>query len=209
MKLISSIFFSASLVTASLALAQEVKTEKYTIDPEHTTVEFEVPHLVISTVRGKFKKFYGDLMFSPTALEVSSFKASVQTDSIDTGIAKRDTHLKSDDFFNATKFPKLTMVSKKITKKTDKKFDVETELTIRDVTKTVTFEGEYKGNVNAWGKERAAFKLKGTINRKEFGLKFAALADGKVVVGDDLDIIITAEAVRDEVKVVSKTTPKK
>jgi polyisoprenoid-binding protein YceI len=188
-------YLIGSFVSLVLA-ASETQAAKYTIDTDHTTVKFEVAHLVVSTVEGNFTKLGGTLDFDAAAIEKSSIDAWVDVASISTDNAKRDKHLRSEDFFAAEKFPKITLKSKKIEKKSDKNFVMTGDFAMHGVTKDVAFDCDYKGAVKAWGKDRVAFKCKASILRKDFGMSFGALADATPVVGDEVEIKLTIEATK-------------
>ena len=176
--------------------ATELQAAKYAIDADHTTVSFEVAHLVVSSVEGNFKKLGGDSNFDPAAIEKAELDAWVDVASVNTDNEKRDKHLRSDDFFAAAKFPKITLKSKKIEKKSDKNFIMTGALSIHGVTKDVPFDCTYKGAVKAWGKDRVAFKCVGKIVRQDFGMSFGTLADATPVVGDEVEIKVTVEAIK-------------
>ena len=149
---------------------------------------------MISDVDGEFKKFDGT--FTSTKGDFSDLQLSVSADvnSISTENDMRDKHLMSDDFFNADKFPKITFVSKGIKSLGNNKFMLSGTLTVRDVTKNVEIPLVYGGTVtDPWGNVKAGFKASGTINRKDYGLKYAnAAATGEAVVGDNVEFTINA-----------------
>ena len=167
----------------------------YAIDKTHSEAVFQVRHLV-TKVRGRFTDFSGTIQFDPAKPEASSVSITISAASIDTGTADRDTHLKSEDFFHAEKFPALTFVSSRVTKKGDEHFDVTGKLTIKDVSKElnvpVTFLGIAK---DPWGNSKAGFEADITVNRKDFGLLWnAALETGGFLVGDDVKISVSIQA---------------
>lgn len=194
----------AALLLAGSLWAGEVKPLPkgvYEFDPAHTTLGFEVTHLVITKVHGKFDKFSGQITVA--SRKNIKVEASADAASVDTGDAMRDAHLRGtdpqkpkDDFFYVEKFPTLTFKSSKVVLDGDK-LTVTGDLTIRGVTKNVTFEGEYGGYVKTpWGDERIAASLETTINRQDFGLKFNALLDAGPVVSDDVKLVLDVEAVK-------------
>lgn len=174
------------------ALAQ---TTNWALDASHSSVEFTVTHLVISEVTGKFRKF--DVSVQSDKADFTDAKISFTADvnSIDTDNQDRDKHLKSDDFFNAEKFPKIKFVGKSLKKITDKKYELVGDLTIRDVTKTVTLNVNYGGTVvDPWKNTKAGFKITGTINRKDYGLKWNAITEaGGAVVSDEVELAVKLE----------------
>ncbi|GAB4190218.1 MAG: YceI family protein [Thermoflexibacter sp.] len=177
------------------ALAQ---TTNWSLDPSHSSVEFTVTHLVISEVTGKFKKF--DVSVQSDKADFTDAKISFTADvnSIDTDNENRDKHLKGDDFFNAEKFPQIKFVGKSLKKITDKKYELVGDLTIRDVTKAVTLNVNYGGTVvDPWKNTKAGFKITGTINRKDYGLKWNVLTEaGGAVVSDEVEIAVKLELVK-------------
>ncbi len=159
----------------------------YKIDVDHSDIMFKVKHLMISTATGYFKKF--DATVETEGDEFTNAKVYFEADvnSIDTKNADRDTHLKSDDFFNAEKFPKMTFKSTSIEKDGEGEYILKGDLTIRDITKPVTLEVDYNGSAkDPYGNERAGFEVKGKINRKEFGLKWSAVTEAGGLVVDDI-----------------------
>ena len=185
----------AVLLASSLAQAAPAKIEAgdYGLDPAHSKVGFEIAHLVIATVEGRFDTYTGNVVMG-SKIEDTQIKADIDVASIDTGNADRDKHLKSPDFFDAAKFPKITFVSKKVSGKEDD-LKVTGDLTIRDVTKTVTLDGKYLGNVNdAYGNKKVVFKATGKINRKDFGLTWNKAIEAGPVVGDEVTLEFRIEA---------------
>ena len=172
-------------------------TTNWIIDPAHSEIHFKVKHLVITTVTGSFREFSGKVVadedFSNATIE---FEAT--TGSINTNNEQRDSHLKSADFFESEKFPKLTFVSSRLTKKNDDEFELEGNLTIKDVTKTVTLNVEYSGTAkDPWGNIKAGFEVKGKLNRKDFGLTWNALTEaGGAVVSDEVKLLANIQLVK-------------
>ena len=170
----------------------------YTIDKAHSEVTFQVRHLV-TKVRGHFTDFSGTIQFDEAQPEKSSIAFSVSTASIDTSAADRDAHLRGEDFFAADKHPAITFTSSKVTKTRGEQFTVEGTLTIRNTAKVlavpVTFLGAAK---DPWGNARVGFEGEITVNRKEFGLNWnAALETGGFLVGDDVKISASLQAIAD------------
>ncbi len=160
------------------------------IDPSHSEIQFKVKHLMITTVTGHFKTFDmtvvtdDDKFSNPSKLE---FTADVN--SISTNHEQRDTHLKSDDFFNAEKHPQLRFVGKDYKKDGDT-YKITGDLTIRDITKPVTVTAEFSGIVtDPYGQTKAGFSVNGKVNRKDFGLKWDAITEaGQIVVSDEIKV---------------------
>lgn len=169
--------------------------QTYQIDKAHSEAAFQVRHL-ITKVRGRFADFEGTIQFDETAPEHSSVNVTVQTASIDTNVADRDAHLRSDDFFASDRFPAMTFVSTRIVKTSGTTFDVEGDLTIRDVTRRITLPVTLLGKAtDPWGAEKLAFEAAVTINRKDYGLNWnAALETGGFLVGDDVKIELSIQA---------------
>lgn len=170
----------------------------WTIDPMHSEIGFKVRHLVISNVSGKFTEFEGTVIADKEDFSDAKASFSADINSISTGPAQRDEHLKSADFFDAANHPKLTFESTSITPKGGDEFDMTGNLTIRGVSKPVTLSVELGGiGPNAYGQTVAGFEINGKINRKDFGLNWSAVTEaGGVVVGDDIKLHISAELVK-------------
>lgn len=183
-----------SMLFSTLTFA---KTEKWVLDKSHTKIGFEISHLVISTVEGRFKEFTGNIFFDPKNTSAKNFSVEVDIDvkSIDTENDKRDKHLRSADFFDVKKFPKLTFKSTSFRVK-GKVIKIDGELTIHGVKKSVTLTGKYLGSVSAYDVQRVAFKAETTINRKDFGLKWNDIVEAGPAVGDDVTISLRVEAKR-------------
>ena len=179
------------LLGASGAVAQTT----WKVDKSHSNVKFAVSHMVVSEVEGSFRMFDGSLVASKADLSDAKVNFSVDVASVNTDNEKRDGHLKSDDFFNAEKFPKMSFVSKSMKPLGGNKYALTGDLTLRDVTKTVTFDVTFGGQINTQnGGAKAGFKAKTTIDRLAFGLKWdRALETGSLVVGKDVDVTILVE----------------
>jgi polyisoprenoid-binding protein YceI len=165
------------------------------IDKAHSEIGFQVRHL-LSKVRGRFSDFSGTIEFDEEQPERSSVEFTAQVASIDTNNADRDAHLRTDDFFSAEKFPTLTFRSRRITKAAQERFEVEGDLSIRGVTKTIVVPVDYLGQAkDPWGNLKVGFEAEVTIDRKDFGLSYnAALEAGGFLIGDDVKIHIVLQA---------------
>ncbi|MDZ4082875.1 MAG: YceI family protein [Bdellovibrionales bacterium] len=197
---------AAFSILGSMASASGLKYQPgdYAVDPMHSKIGFEVPHLVISTVEGRFLKFEGEVKLSES-FEKSVVNASAETGSIDTGVKDRDDHLKSADFFDAAKHPQLKLKSTAIKGKPES-FTLTADVTIKNTTKKVTFNGKYLGTAkDGYGNEKAAFTLSAKINRKDFGLTWNQAVEVGPVVGDQVTLELKVQAAK---KVAPKTTPK-
>jgi polyisoprenoid-binding protein YceI len=171
-------------------------TQTYTIDKAHSEATFQVRHLV-TKVRGRFTDFDGTIAFNAAQPEASSVNFTFKTASIDTNVADRDTHLRSEDFFFAEQHPEITFVSSKIVNKGGNEFDVHGTLTIRGVGKAIALPVEFLGEAkDPWGQSKLGFEAGITINRKDFGLMWnAALETGGFLVGDEVKINLQIQAV--------------
>ena len=174
----------------------EVST--WSIDPAHTSVEFSVKHMMITTVKGRFKSYQATLTGTPDDPLSAHAEATVDVGSIDTGIEERDAHLRSPDFFDVERYPTMRYVTRSIRRVSDDEFEVEGDLTIRDVTRPVTLKVTLEGTLrDPWGNERVGLTAEGRIKRGDFGLKWnMVLETGGWLVGEDVRISIQLEAVR-------------
>ncbi len=168
----------------------------YIIDKEHTSLEFEIAHLVISTVKGRFDEFEGTIKLDDKKVTLLSIQGSAAANSINTNQEKRDKHLKSPDFFDVDKFPKLEFEAKDIKLAKGKSAKVKGFITIHGVKKNVTVNLTFKGvATDPWGAEKAVTDAETTINRKDFGLNWnEALEAGGVMVGEEVKIIVKSQA---------------
>ena len=171
---------------------------KWTIDSAHSEITFKVKHLVISTVTGKFKDFDASIESDNEDFENAMIAFEANIDSIETGNEDRDNHLKSEDFFNATEYPKMIFESSSFKKTGDGEYKLVGELTIRDKTKQVELDAEYGGTVvDPYGNTKAGFDVTGKINRKEFGLTWSAVTEaGSVVVSDQVKLNLNVQFTR-------------
>jgi polyisoprenoid-binding protein YceI len=174
-------------------VAHKAQTGMWTIDKAHTNVKFSVSHLVISDVDGIFKSFDGTFESSKPDFSDAKINFTADVSSISTDNDQRDAHLKSDDFFNAAKFPQVKFVSTSFTPLGDSKYKLVGNLTIRDVTKPVSFDVKYGGTVQMYG-THIGFKATTTINRFDYNLKWDKTTEaGGMIVGKDVDITINAD----------------
>ena len=173
--------------------AQTITT--WAIDPMHSEVQFKVKHLMISTVTGSFRQFEGQLEATGDDYSDAKVTFSADIDSINTGAEQRDGHLKSPDFFDAEKFPKLTFVSTSLTKTGDDTYTLAGDLTMHGVTKPVTLSVEHGGQMqDFYGQTKAGFDVNGTINRKDFGLVWGGVTEaGGIVLSDDIKLMMSIQ----------------
>jgi polyisoprenoid-binding protein YceI len=171
--------------------------QTWQIDKAHSDIFFTVRHMVITKVRGRFLKWEGTLVLDEQDWSKSRVEVSIDAASINTSDEKRDGHLKSADFLDAEKFPKLTFKSTKVEKASGDKLKVTGDLTIRDVTKSVTLDVELLGKAkDPWGNNKIAFNGKVAIQREEFGAKWnQALETGGLLVGKEVDIDLELQAI--------------
>jgi polyisoprenoid-binding protein YceI len=174
----------------------------YKIDSAHSDIMFKVKHLMIATATGVFKTFDATLEVNEDDLSDARVSFEADVNSIDTKNEQRDTHLKSDDFFNAEQFPKLTFKSTSIENNGGNEYTLKGDLTVRDITKPVTLKVEYNGKVtDPWGMERMGFEVSGKINRREYGLKWSAVTEaGGIVVADEVKLAMNVEMVKQPVE---------
>ncbi|WP_234735605.1 YceI family protein [Tellurirhabdus bombi] len=170
----------------------------WAIDPTHSEILFKIRHLMVSNVTGSFGSFEGKVEAAGDDFDGAHVSFSADIASISTNNEQRDGHLKSDEFFSAEKFPKLTFESTSFKKIDDENYELTGNLTIRDVTKSVTLKAEYGGQMgDFYGNTKAGFEISGKINRKEYGLTWDAVTEaGGVVVSDDVRLILNVQVVK-------------
>lgn len=187
------------LAVAVLATANLQAAETYVIDPTHSNVDFKVTHLMVSKVRGHFDTFEGAIQLDPSDVTKSSVEVAIDVASINTGNEDRDKHLRSPDFFDAEKYPRITFKSTSIEKSGDSSYVATGNLTIRDVTRKVALPFEMSGPVtDPWGNTRIGIEIEPvTIDRQDYGVSWSKAMDaGGVVVSDDVTLDLAAEAVK-------------
>ncbi len=165
----------------------------WSVDNAHSEVAFKVKHMMISTVTGHFEDFQATAKTDGDNFNNAEFKFSAKTASINTKNKDRDTHLKSDDFFNAEKFPEMTFVSKSFNG--DKLVG---DLTIRDVTKEIVLDADFNGiAVDPYGQTKAGFEISGQLNRKDFNLTWNAVTEaGSIVVSDKVKLVVDVQFIK-------------
>lgn len=187
--------FGASLIAASLVspVAVQAAPADYQIDMAHTNVLFNVNHLGLSNMLGRFAEFNGQLSFDDENIENSKVSIVINTASIDTFHAKRDEHLRSPDFFNSAEFPEMTFNSTEIQKTGESTAKLIGELTLLGVTKPVTLDLTLnKAGAHPFNKKTVAgFTATGTIKRSEFGMKY-----GVPNISDEIALRLELEAIR-------------
>ncbi|HEU0026104.1 MAG TPA: YceI family protein [Ktedonobacterales bacterium] len=169
----------------------------YTIDSNHTLIEFSVKHMMVTTVKGRFKRFGGEVHIDEAQPDASKVDVTIETASIDTGAEPRDNHLRGADFFDAEKYPTITFTSKRVEPLGDERYRVLGDLTIHGVTREIPLEITREGVTKTMqGKQLQAFSAAFTINRKDFGLEWnVALENGGWLVSDQIKISLEVEVV--------------
>ncbi len=185
----------ATIMAAAVLTSTSVFADTWEIDRVHSSVGFQVNHMVISKVNGKFDSFNGTINFDGKDFSKASVVVNIDPKTIDTDNERRDGHLKSPDFFAADSLPEMKFVSTSIKPLGENKFQMVGDLTMRGVTKQVTLDGEFRGTVAAMGGTKAGFSAKGTINRQDWGVSWNKTLDaGGFVVSDNVDLLIEVEA---------------
>lgn len=193
-------FLLPPLLTFLLATGAVAAESLWKIDPAHSSVQFKVRHMMISNVKGSFRKLTGSVNYDGKDLKKASVTANIEASSIDTQEEKRDEHLRGADFLDTDKFPAITFKSKKIKPSKNGNFGVTGDLTIHGVTKEVTLAADSltKPINDPWGKTRMGATAHTTINRKNFGVNFNKTLDsGGAIVGDDVHINLEIELVKE------------
>jgi polyisoprenoid-binding protein YceI len=171
----------------------------WNIDPAHSHAQFKVKHMMISNVKGEFSSITGTLKYDEQNVANSQVEASIDATTINTREPQRDTHLKSADFFDVEKFPRLTFKSTKVEKSGEGELSVAGDLTIHGVTRNVIFtvEGPTDAMKDPWGNLRLGLSATTRINRKEFGLVYnAALETGGILIGEEVTITLDVEFIK-------------
>jgi len=195
-----------ALVAAATLLSFKPASDKapataagtWSVDAGHSNVKFTVTHLVISEVDGAFKIFDGSMTSEKEDFSDAKISFTIDVATINTDNEMRDNHLKGDDFFNADKFRKMNFESTSFKNISGNKYELKGNLTIRDVTKPITFQVTYGGTVkDPYGNVKAGFKAKGSINRFNYGLKWNSVTEaGGAVVSQDVQILCNIQMVK-------------
>lgn len=196
MKNIYALLFMVIFTFASVTIT--TAQTKWNLDKSHSKVGFSVSHMVITDVEGNFKDFDATVTTTGEDFSTAKIDFTAKTASVNTENEKRDNHLRSDDFFNAEKYPTLTFKSKSLKKVSDNKYKLTGDLTMRDVTKEVILDVKFNGLVKDMsGNTRAGFKITGELNRMDYGLKFnALLGTGDAVVGNTVELDINIQLIQ-------------
>lgn len=171
--------------------------DTYKVDPLHTSVSFSVRHLGINNVKGKFKEFEGTLVLEGDALKEAS--GTIQVQSVDTGVEKRDNHLRTADFFDAAKYPTITFKTKRVEKGGSGQLVLIADFTLRGVTKELRLPAKLsKPTKDPWGGVRVGLEAKTKLNRKDYGINYNELLEtGAMAVGEEVELEINTEAVKE------------
>ncbi len=194
-----------SLALAASVSAPALAADTWTVDKVHSDVTFTIRHFV-SRVHGRFTDFSGTVVTDTANPAASSVEFTIQTASIDTGVAQRDQDLRSPKFFDVAKYPTITFKSTKVVSKGNNGYEVTGTLTMHGVSKTVTLPVSYLGRTkDVWGGERAGFELTTSLDRKDYGINWNQTLDsGGVMLGDDVGITIDLETVLQKAPAAAK-----
>ncbi|HET7910242.1 MAG TPA: YceI family protein [Nitrospira sp.] len=193
-------FLSALAVVGLLTVSPipiHAEPARWNVDPEHSTVEFRVAHMLVSKTTGHFTDYQGFIDMDADAGSVNAIEATIKTASVTTNHTKRDTHLRNADFFDVEKYPTMTYRMKHYRKMADG-YEAVGELTLRGVTKDITLTGNFNGVAkDPGGNLRAGFNAEGSLNRKDFGMVWSKTLDGGgLVVGDEVFIKLDIECIK-------------
>jgi Uncharacterized conserved protein len=171
---------------------------KWEVDPDHSSVEFSVAHLMINKIKGYFEQFQAGLQFDPADLTTLDIRASIEANSMTTRQRQRDEHLRGEDFFHTAKYPSISFESTGCIIIGERQCELHGHLTLHGVTKPVTFYTVFEGlGKDPRGRERAGFHATANIDRNEFGLVFdSPLETGGIIVGNEVTIELNIEAIR-------------
>ena len=179
----------------ALSITAAATAQSWSFDKSHSSVNFSVTHMVVSEVDGSFKDVTGEVKSEKPDFSDLSVSFTIPVSSVNTDDEKRDGHLKSPDFFDAAKYPNITFKSTSVKKISDKKLELEGDLTMHGVTKKVKWDVKYNGTIkDPYGNNRAGFKSTTTINRKDYGVSWNKTLDaGGVALSDEVAITVNAE----------------
>lgn len=177
--------------------AVHAEPARWNLDPEHSTIEFRITHMVVSKTTGQFTDYAGHIDMDAEAGTVTAIEATIKAESVNTNHIKRDTHLRNAEFLDVKLYPTITYKMKNY-KKTSEGFTAMGDLTLHGVTKEVLLTGRYNGSTkDPWGNTRAGFSAEGKLNRKDFGMIWnKTLDNGGLVVGDEVQIRLDVECIK-------------
>jgi polyisoprenoid-binding protein YceI len=177
--------------------AVHAEPARWNLDPEHSTIEFRITHMVVSKTTGQFTDYAGYIDMDAEDGTVTAIEATIKAESVNTNHIKRDTHLRNAEFLDVKLYPTITYKMKNY-KKTSEGFTAMGDLTLHGVTKEVLLTGRYNGSTrDPWGNTRAGFSAEGKLNRKDFGMIWnKTLDNGGLVVGDEVQIRLDIECIK-------------
>jgi polyisoprenoid-binding protein YceI len=177
--------------------AVHAEPARWNLDPEHSTIEFRITHMVVSKTTGQFTDYAGYIDMDAEDGTVTAIEATIKAESVDTNHIKRDTHLRNAEFLDVKLYPTIIYKMKNY-KKTSEGFTATGDLTLHGVTKEVLLTGRYNGSTkDPWGNTRAGFSAEGKLNRKDFGMIWnKTLDNGGLVVGDEVQIRLDIECIK-------------
>ncbi len=178
--------------------ALNAQNKMWTIDPDHSRIQFKALYMSITDVYGVFKDYSSAIITEGNEFEGASIEVTIQVESIDTDNDRRDGHLRSEDFFYAEKYPEIHFKSLSFSKEKDNTYRLEGELTMRGVTHNETFNAVYNGMVDLEDQQRVAFKLNGTVNRFDYNIDWNKSFTSGLIVGEEIEIICEVSLVSNE-----------
>jgi len=184
-------------VTAWFPLVVHAEPARWNLDPDHSTIEFRVAHMIVSKTTGRFTDYAGYVDMDAEAGTVKAIETTIKAGSVNTNHEKRDAHIRNVDFLDVEHYPAITFKMKSY-KKTTESFTAVGDLTLHGVTKEITLTGQYNGATkDPWGNTRAGFSAEGKFNRKDFGMVWNKTLDsGGLVVGDEVQIRLEIECIK-------------
>jgi len=186
-------------ISAVFALVTGASATTWTIDTDHSAANFSIQHMAISKVKGTFSKVSGKIEFHESGPNPFSLEITIDPVSIDTGVTKRDEHLRSPDFFDVQQYPNINFTSQKVVPSADGTYQVEGKLTMHGVSKdvTVALEGLATEVKDPWGNTRKGAQITGGINRKDFGIVYnAVLESGNLLIGEKAEVSVDLEFIK-------------
>ncbi len=181
------------------ALISSAMAATWKIDPDHSEANFAIKHMAISKVKGSFSSVTGKIIFNNSTTNPFLLEITIEAASIDTGVEKRDIHLKSPDFFDVNKYSTLHFISKKVTPIGQGKYEITGDLSMHGVTKelSLTLEGLEGEAKDPWGNLRKGAHITGKINRKDYGIVYnVVLESGNILIGETADISVDLELLK-------------
>ncbi len=192
--------FMMLVIASFIATIATAQPATWKTDPAHSNITFAVDYMVLTEVTGNFKEFSSTMTTDGENLEKGSVNVTIKAASINTENDRRDAHLRSADFFDAEKYPEITFLSKSFDKGEGNSYKINGDLTMRGVTKPITIDAKYMGQVRDMrGNLRQGFKGTTTINRNDFGVKYnATLETGGVLIGNNVTVTINAQFIQQQ-----------